>query len=258
MRQYPLDISATYSEGGISATGRLDLLATPQASTLTTLTIVSSTSVLLAGDSLALKALAVYADQSLKTVAAVWQVDHEAVQITQSGVLTVGSFTVDGPVLVSASFTEAGITTVAEFQMQLRQAAFASPLQLEVEATGPRNRYGLSAWVRLPVNALPLSRNAVSPDATGRGEYKMYVVALAPGGAGQSLGFVLNRNKEWQALSSPLPEYLSGVVDSRDYLVTIFDQVDSRLIAGTAIYIGFGTSDTEMLAQGRYRMLQVL
>jgi hypothetical protein len=55
-----------------------------------------------------------------------------------------------------------------------------------------------------------------------------------------------------------LPEYLTGVVDSRDYLIDIFEQIDSRLIAGTAIYIGYGVSDAEMLAQGRFRVLQVL
>jgi hypothetical protein len=38
----------------------------------------------------------------------------------------------------------------------------------------------------------------------------------------------------------------------------IFEQIDSRLIEGTAIYIGYGTSDAEMLAQGRFRVLQVL
>ncbi len=69
---------------------------------------------------------------------------------------------------------------------------------------------------------------------------------------------MLNRSKEWSALGFPLAEYMAGMVESQDYLVDIFDQIDSRMISGTAIYIGYGTSDTEMLANGRYRLLQVL
>lgn len=262
-RQYALDISATYTEAGVTAVGRLDLLATTQASTLTTLTIVSPLgAVLHPGDSVVLKALGVYQDQSLKPVAANWQVDHPALQISGAGVLTVGPLAQDAPALVSASFTEAGITTMAEFAVLLQQAPSTVPLQLEVEATGPRSRYGLSAWVRLGA-ALPPARigqgsglglRTTAPN-TG---YKLYVVAMLPGTAEQSSVYVLNRSREWQALSFPLAEYLSGVVESRDYLVDIFEQIDSRLIAGTAIYIGYGTSDTEMLAQGRYRLLQVL
>ncbi len=149
-RQYALDISATYTEGGVTAVGRLDLVATTEASTLTGLRIVSTSAVLHAGDTVALKALGVYADQSLKTVGAGWQVDHEAVHIGADGQLTVGALSKDATALVSASFTEAGVTTTAEFQVVLQKAASTTPLQLEVEATGPRSRYGLSAWVRLP------------------------------------------------------------------------------------------------------------
>lgn len=258
-RQYALDISATYSEGGVTAVGRLDLLATTQASTLETLKIVIPSGVLSTGDTVALKSLGVYADQSLKTVAAQWQVDHDAVRIATSGQLTVGSFAQDTTALVTASFADAGITTTAEFQLQLKKSTGAAPLQLEVEATGPRSRYGLSAWVRIPAGASSgtSGTSGMVTRATTPG-YKLYVVAVLPGGSAQSGVYVLNRSKDWQGLSFPLPEYLSGVVDSQDYLVDIFEQIDSRLIAGTAIYIGYGTNDAEMLAQGRYRVLQVL
>lgn len=259
-RQYALDISATYTEAGVTMVGRLDLVATTQAATLIDLKIVSTGGVLQAGDSVALKALGVYQDQSLKAVVPTWQVDHAAVQISPTGQLSVGALQQDAAALVSASFTEAGITITAEFQVQLQKAASSTPLQLEVEATGPRSRYGLSAWVRIPaatpamVGNGPAQRLTVAP-VSG---YKLYVVAMLPGGTGLSGIYLLNRSKEWQPLSFPLAEFLSGVVDSRDYLVDIFEQIDSRLIAGTTIYIGFGTSDTEMLAQGRYRVLQVL
>ena len=258
-RQYALDISATYTEGGISVVGRLDLVATAQASTLETLKIITPSGVLSAGDTVALKALGVYADQSLKTVAARWQVDHDAVQIAANGQLMVGSLSQDTTALLTASFAEGGITSTAEFQLQLNKTASAAPIELEVEASGPRSRYGLSAWVRIPAaNPAMLSSSVARQTASAGPGFKLYVVALLPGGSALSGVYVLNRSKEWQALSFPLEEYLSGVVDSRDYLVDIFEQIDSRLIAGTAIYIGYGTSDTEMLAQGRYRVLQVL
>lgn len=249
-RQYALDISASYTEGGITAVGRLDLIATTQASTLTSLKIVSSSGVLVAGETVTMRALGVYADQSLKVVAPSWQVDHGSAQIGADGLLTVGNLTQDTSMLVSASFAEAGITTTAEFQVQLKRAVSSTPLQLEVEATGPRSNYGLSAWVRIPT-ATPATRATATA-------YNLYVVAILPDGSAQSGIYVLNRSKEWQGLSFPLPEYLTGVVDSRDYLIDIFEQIDSRLIEGTAIYIGYGTSDAEMLAQGRFRVLQVL
>lgn len=258
-RQYALDISATYIEGGVTVVGRLDLVATTQASTLTGLRIISTTGVLHAGDAVPLKALGLYEDQSLKGVSAVWQVDHGAVQISPTGMLTAGSVAQDGPVLVSASLTEGGITTTAEFPMLLQQATSNTALQLEVEATGPRSRYGLSAWVRLPASTAPLQGDGFAARTAAAVEgYKLFVVAVVPGGAAPPSVYMLNRSKEWQGLSYPLAEYMTCIGESRDYLVDIFDQIDSRLIAGTAVYVGYGTSDTEMLAQGRYRVLQVL
>jgi hypothetical protein len=43
-------------------------------------------------------------------------------------------------------------------------------------------------------------------------------------------------------------------------LVKIFDDVDlsGGLLRGAMFYVGFGTSDTEMLSAGRYRQVYLL
>lgn len=260
-RQYALDISAVYTEGIITATGRLDLVATNQASTLTSLTIVSTGGVAQSGDLVRLKALGSYADQSLKTVQPTWQVDHSAVQISSDGQLTVGTLNQDTALLVTASYTEAGITTVAEFQMQLQTTRSALPFALEVEATGPRSRYRLAGWVQPPPVLAAAAQAAAQRGAGAVKGYNLYVVAVVPAAQDTTALpalYVLNRSKEWQVVGSPLAEYLSAVSDSQSYLIDIFEQADTRLITGTAIYVGFGTSDTEMLSARRYRVLQVL
>ena len=257
-RQYALDISAVYTEGIITATGRLDLVATNQASTLTSLTIVSPGGVAQSGDLVRLKALGTYADQSLKTVQPIWQVDHSAVQISSDGQLTVGTLNQDTALLVTASYTEAGITTVAEFQMQLQTTRSALPFAMEVEATGPRSRYRLAGWVQPPA-VLAAAPQAAAQRGAGVASYNLYVVAVVPAAQGTTALpalYVLNRSKEWQVVGSPLAEYLSAVSDSQSYLIDIFEQTDTRLFTGTVIYVGFGTSDTEMLSARRYRVLQ--
>ena len=261
-RQYALDISAHYTEGDVTLIGRLDLVASNLASTLTGLKIVSLSAAVQAGESLNLTALGEYADQSIKPVAPVWQVDSDAATIGTDGKLTAVDVSQDTPVVVTATFFEAGIASSSELSVLVRRNTDAAALSmaLELEAAGPRSRYSLATWVRLTPPASPLSAAlpAKAVRAVGGVNYRMYVVAIVPGATVQSGFYMLNRSKEWSALGFPLAEYMAGMVESQEYLVDIFDQIDSRMISGTVIYIGYGTSDTEMLANRRYRLLQVL
>lgn len=89
--------------------------------------------------------------------------------------------------------------------------------------------------------------------------YNVYVVALVPGrqlGTTDNALFVKAANLGWQPLVSPIASYLqnvaAGSVDQKVVIEIIRDTNISTLI-GTEIYIGYGTSDTEMVSAGRYR-----
>jgi hypothetical protein len=83
------------------------------------------------------------------------------------------------------------------------------------------------------------------------------VISIVPGGKVALLDTVLtlNRNSEWQALSFPVVEYLSGVAENSVQLVEILDKVDVSLISGTKFFIGYGTDDLEMIRSGRFRLV---
>ena len=85
--------------------------------------------------------------------------------------------------------------------------------------------------------------------------YNLYVVALV-GSQTVSLWAVLNEQHNWQALSFPLAQYLSGVsLDARtqSVLVQILDSVDLSGLAGARIFVGYGIDGQEMLSSKRYR-----
>jgi hypothetical protein len=89
--------------------------------------------------------------------------------------------------------------------------------------------------------------------------YNIYVAALAPAGA---LGlpaaswFVLPATHVWTTLSSPIAAFLSGVAQGAatgTVVINILQGLDVTGLVGTEFYLGYGTSDTEMLTAGRYR-----
>jgi hypothetical protein len=91
--------------------------------------------------------------------------------------------------------------------------------------------------------------------------YSVYVVALVPGERlGAAVGtvqfFQHPADGSWGALTSPLAAFVEnvavGAADQR-VRVEILRSTDVTGLVGAEIYIGYGTSDTEMLAAGRYR-----
>lgn len=92
--------------------------------------------------------------------------------------------------------------------------------------------------------------------------YNVYVAALVPGrqiGSAVDLWFVGVKAVErtgWQELTSPIVSYLQNVASGsveQQILIEIVSGTDITTLIGTEVYIGYGTSDTEMLAARRYR-----
>jgi len=89
--------------------------------------------------------------------------------------------------------------------------------------------------------------------------YNVYVAALVPGrqlNSAVDMWFVKAADVGWQELTSPIKSYLqnvaSGSVDQQIQIEIITD-TDITTLIGTEVYIGYGTSDTEMLEARRYR-----
>jgi uncharacterized delta-60 repeat protein len=94
--------------------------------------------------------------------------------------------------------------------------------------------------------------------------YNVYVAALVPGrqlGTTGNFWFVNAAKVGWQALVSPIASYLQNVaVGSADQrvLIEIIRDTNISTLIGTEIYVGYGTSDTEMLNAGRYRGVYIV
>ncbi|OYU45663.1 MAG: hypothetical protein CFE44_06320 [Burkholderiales bacterium PBB4] len=262
-----LTVTATYVEGGVSKTASLPVTISAAPSALARLTLVGASALLASGQSLNLSALGVYADSSSKPVAASWQVTGTAATISSTGVFKASPVSVNTPVVVSATYTEAGVTATAQLQVLIQASAPASPIQAEVQATGTSTSFGLSIWTSAtavtPSAALGGSARSAGnahPTSTGRPVYKLFVVAVVPGGRVVPVDtiFTLNRNSEWQGLSFPVAEYLNGVADNSVQLVEIFDKLDVSIISGSKIFVGYGVDDQEMIASGRFRLVYQL
>lgn len=256
-----LTVTATYEEGGVTKTASLPITVSAAPVVLSRLTLVGATALLASGQTLNLSALGVYADTSSKPVAATWQVTGTAATVSSTGVFQASSVSVDTPVVVSASYTEAGVTVSAQFQVIIQATVPPSPIQAEVQATGTRTNFSLAVWTSATAfapSAATLNRAAtVQPAAKGRPVYKLFVLTLIPGGQVVLVDtiFTLNRNREWQGLSFPVAEYLNGVADNSVQLVEILDNLDVSIISGSKIYVGYGIDDQEMMASGRFRLV---
>ena len=245
----PITVTASYTEGGVTLNGSLTLSVRATPAELRRLLIGGTRGALAAGESLKLSALGVYTDGSRKPVAADWSVsDTVAARIDAHGQITAGAVSAPTPVLISARWQENGIVAQAEYRMIVLPAPMVeAPLRAEIEATGTRERYSLALWL-------------AAANATRAGGYRLYIAALLPPGplVGEATWLLFNRSGQWQALSWPLAEYLSNVSESDAYWVELLDNFDARLISGTQLYVGYGSSDQEMLAAGRYRLVYVL
>lgn len=250
-------VNASYQEGGVTKIASLSITISAARAKLSRLTLVGTTTVLSSGQSLNLSALGVYSDTSSKPVVPIWRVSSSAATVSSAGLFQASSVSVDTPVVVSASYSEAGVTVDAQIQIIIQAAVPTSPIQAEVLATGPSTSFSLAVWTSFS----ELSQSAVSTRTaaprSGRPVYKLFVISLVPGGKLVPVATVLtlNRNSEWQALSFPVVEYLNGVAENSVQLVEILDKVDVSLISGTKFFVGYGTDDLEMIQSGRFRLV---
>lgn len=88
--------------------------------------------------------------------------------------------------------------------------------------------------------------------------YNIYVVALVPSGAlglPRATWFMYPATRVWAALGSPIAAFKEGLAQNATNreIVPILQGMDVTSLPGTEFYIGYGTSDTEMLSAGRYR-----
>ncbi len=61
---------------------------------------------------------------------------------------------------------------------------------------------------------------------------------------------------DWGPLQMPIATYLENVTQGaadNQVLIGILTDMDISSLVGTEVYIGYGTSDDEMLAERRYR-----
>jgi hypothetical protein len=92
------------------------------------------------------------------------------------------------------------------------------------------------------------------------GGYNVYVVALVPGSLLESSTPVLfvkpKAPGNWSSITYPIASYLQNVDQNavnNQVVIQIISDTDITSLLGTEIYIGYGTSDTDMLTSGRYR-----
>lgn len=88
--------------------------------------------------------------------------------------------------------------------------------------------------------------------------YNIYVVALVPSGAlglPSATWFMYPATRAWAALGSPIAAFKEGLAQNATHseIIPILQGMDVTALLGTEFYIGYGTSDTEMLSAGRYR-----
>jgi hypothetical protein len=96
--------------------------------------------------------------------------------------------------------------------------------------------------------------------------YNVYVVAAVPGerlgsAAGTKVYYQRAATEIWGTLTSPIAAFVENVaLGAADQRVTveIVRDTDLSALIGTEIYIGYGTSDTEMLQAQRYRGVYIV
>ena len=93
------------------------------------------------------------------------------------------------------------------------------------------------------------------------GGFNVYVIALVPGNLVARVAPLFLQKQAtggWGELTMPVAALMSNIApqtaDAR-ILIEVLKDTDMRILAGTEIYVGYGTSDEEMLQAGRYRAL---
>lgn len=123
-----------------------------------------------------------------------------------------------------------------------------------VSSSGTLTSQNLAVELTL-ADLVPAAVNAFSA-----GSYNVYVGALTPAGVAgpTSAWFMKHPAPRWEALQAgvPLAAFMQNVqASSQDAKVRIEILRDQDLgsLIGTEFYIGYGTSDSEMLQSRRYR-----
>jgi len=141
------------------------------------------------------------------------------------------------------------------------QSVFTAPtgrMPTAAVSVSPSGTFGNATLVV----TLDLSKVLAGGSFVGLGQfaagYSIYVAALVPGavlGLPAASWFVLPATRNWAALSSPIAAYMEGLAQNatNSVTITILQGLNVTGLVGTEIYIGYGTSDTEMLFAGRYR-----
>ena len=94
--------------------------------------------------------------------------------------------------------------------------------------------------------------------------YNAYLAAKVPGrqiGTIDAAWFMKRNSGAWANLGNPIAAFLSNVaVGSADQRIRleIVRDTDLSALIGTEIYLGYGTSDQEMLSSGRYRGVYII
>ncbi len=141
------------------------------------------------------------------------------------------------------------------------QAVFTAPAGEIPEAAVQVSAAGTFGSATLKVT-LDIVKVLQKTAATGfaASVYNVYVIALVPGAAfGSAAPFLFVKPKapgNWGVLQFPLAAFLEGVAENSvntQIVIEILTNTDISSLAGAEFYVGYGLSDQEMLATGRYR-----
>ncbi|OGA18140.1 MAG: hypothetical protein A3G25_05500 [Betaproteobacteria bacterium RIFCSPLOWO2_12_FULL_63_13] len=141
------------------------------------------------------------------------------------------------------------------------QTVFTLPtgeMPADAVSVSPSGTFGSATLVV----ALDLSKVLTGGSSAAQGRfaatYNIYVAALVPGGVlglSDATWFVYPATHAWAELASTIDAYLEGIaenaIDTRE--ISILQDMDVTGLVGSEIYIGYGTSDAEMLNANRYR-----
>ncbi len=116
------------------------------------------------------------------------------------------------------------------------------------------------ATIKVTFNIANAFQSLTATTGFAAGESNVYVVALVPGSVfGSAAPFVFVKPKapgNWGVLQFPIAAFLEGIVQNSAntrIVIEILSDTNMTSLLGTEFYIGYGTSDTEMLTAGRYR-----
>lgn len=141
------------------------------------------------------------------------------------------------------------------------QSLFTVPsgqMPAEAVTVTPSGTFGAATLVV----RLDLSKVLSGGSFTGNGQfaagYNVYVGALVPSGIlgfSSPTWFVYPVSKAWTTLGSPIAAYLESIAPEATSAVeiSILQSMNVTGLVGAEIYIGYGTSDSEMLEKKRYR-----